>query len=755
MAPRTDDADRFAFLDTVLGLLDDGVVVRCLAVVRGDHVGRLGEHAAFAERLGGALVLVPALTDPELREIVREPARSVGLDVDPDLLDAVVADVLGRPGALPLLSTALVGTWERRQGDRLTLGGYLEAGGVAGALTRSAEAAYAELDEPGREVARGVYVRLADVDDAGALVRRAVSLAELDLDGPGGSGRRGVVEAFVGRRLLTVDGDRLEVAHEALLTAWPRLAGWLADDAAGRAVRRHLAPAARDWAAAGRPDEELYRGARLAAALDSAAGHDADASPLEREFLTASRRRADAELFEARARTRRTRRLAVGLAAALVVALVAAGLTVRSARAVQHGVVVAQANRLAAQSRTAQEIDLAMLLAAQGFRVADTSETREALRAAVTGHRRALRVVPLAQFTRTGSLGDRGEAFFIIDRAADLLRWRVMAEPSPRFVGRLPVIWAQRSVVDASPTEERLAAAGQSREGPWVRVATERGEGLLLSGAQVGGDPVALRFSADGRLLNVLVATPGGADEVIPWRLLQVDPEGGPPLETGVSGTLPPGGRVSGAISDDATTALLWTDQQAAAPTFVDLASGHQVSLRLAAREGTVMSYRALASGAAQLWDDGAVVLYDRDGRPGQTLQVHRLNLAQGPVRDVVLQGEWAATVGDGAAVYRWRVNPDTGFWERPEYLPGHGGHVREAHLDPLGERLITVATGDRMIVWDLSVAGGSAARDPALTDTRGWLEAACDAAGRDLTRVEWRRYLPESPWRPTCSDLD
>src|SRR4029453_15349610 len=101
---------------------------------------------------------------PELREIVREPARSVGLAVDADLLDAVVAAVLGRPGAFALLSTALVGTWERRHGDRLTLGGYLAAGGVAGALTRSAEAAYAELDASGREVARRLFVRLADVD---------------------------------------------------------------------------------------------------------------------------------------------------------------------------------------------------------------------------------------------------------------------------------------------------------------------------------------------------------------------------------------------------------------------------------------------------------------------------------------------------------------------------------------------------------------------------------------------------------------
>ena len=256
-APGVDADERTAFLDAVLRLLDDGVVARCVAVVRGDHVGRLAEHAAFTERLGAALVLVPPMTDDELREVVDGPASAVGLTADPELLDAVVADVAGRPAALPLLSTALVGTWERRRGDRLTLAGYREAGGVAGALARSAEAAYAALDEEGRESARRLFVRLADTDDGGALVRRPLPLAELDLED---AARRTVVDAFVARRLLAVDGEVLDVVHEALLTAWPRLARWLEDDAAGRAVRRHLVPAAREWERGGEPDDELYRG---------------------------------------------------------------------------------------------------------------------------------------------------------------------------------------------------------------------------------------------------------------------------------------------------------------------------------------------------------------------------------------------------------------------------------------------------------------------------------------------------------------
>ena len=172
------------------------------------------------------------------------------------------------------------------------------------------------LTDEERESARRLLVRLADTDDGGALVRRPLPLSELDMqDGT----RRTVVDAFVARRLLAVDGVVLDVAHEALLTSWPRLARWLEDDAAGRAVRRHLAPAAQEWQQHGEPGDELFRGARLSAALDWAADALDDLTPLERRFLDASKERADAELVEARDRLRReavarrrTRRLARG-----------------------------------------------------------------------------------------------------------------------------------------------------------------------------------------------------------------------------------------------------------------------------------------------------------------------------------------------------------------------------------------------------------------------------------------------------------
>ena len=97
---------------------------------------------------------------------------------------------------------------------------------------------------------------------------------------------------LVGARLVTSDDGVLEITHEALARAWPRLRGWLDDDVEGQRIRHHLSAAADAWDALGRPDSELYRGVRLARALDWQRRHGAPPSPRSSgEFLEAVRAR--------------------------------------------------------------------------------------------------------------------------------------------------------------------------------------------------------------------------------------------------------------------------------------------------------------------------------------------------------------------------------------------------------------------------------------------------------------------------------
>ena len=93
------------------------------------------------------------------------------------------------------------------------------------------------------------------------------------------------VAALINARLLTLSDGRIELSHEALLREWPRYRAWLDEDRAGRRVQAHLTAAAAEWEAQGRESGELYRGARLAAALDWDAQHTERLNSVEREFL--------------------------------------------------------------------------------------------------------------------------------------------------------------------------------------------------------------------------------------------------------------------------------------------------------------------------------------------------------------------------------------------------------------------------------------------------------------------------------------
>src|SRR6185436_2814804 len=261
-----DSAERAAFVDALVACgRDTRRRTLVLVAVRADFYGHCARFPELSRLLGANQVLVGPMRRHELRRAIELPARRAGLHVQPELVDSLLADVEGEPGALPLLSTALLELWQHRDGRRLGLAAYEQAGGVHGAVARLAESAYERLDASQQRVARAILLRLAGEGGGDAAVGARVGLEEF------GESARPVLAELTDSRLLTVSAGEVEVAHEALLREWPRLRGWLEDDAEGRRLHRHLRAAARDWRAGGRDPGELYRGARLASALDWAA----------------------------------------------------------------------------------------------------------------------------------------------------------------------------------------------------------------------------------------------------------------------------------------------------------------------------------------------------------------------------------------------------------------------------------------------------------------------------------------------------
>ena len=318
-------AERAAFADTLVRAATDpqGRAVVVVAL-RADFYGRFAAYPALAELLGGNHVLVGPMQASELRRAVELPAGRVGLKVEPELVDALVDDVEGEPGALPLLSTALLELWQKREGDALTLAVYRESGGVHGAVARLAEGTFARVPDERKPLVRALMLRLVGEGEADAPVRRRAPLAELDLER--NEDVADVLATLADSRLVTVGEGFVEVAHEALLREWPRLREWIEEDAEGRRLRRHITRAATDWDAAGRDQGELYRGARLAAALDWSTDHAFELNELEREFVTESREASEQETKRARRTNRRLRALLAGVAVLLAAAVVAGGI---------------------------------------------------------------------------------------------------------------------------------------------------------------------------------------------------------------------------------------------------------------------------------------------------------------------------------------------------------------------------------------------------------------------------------------------
>ena len=115
-----------------------------VVVMRADHISSFAAHPAFPRLSESGLYVLAPMGESQLREAIEAPARQSGLRLEPGLVDLLVRDVEGEPGALPLLSHALRRTWERREGRVLTVEGYRATGGIRGAVAQSAESGLRE-----------------------------------------------------------------------------------------------------------------------------------------------------------------------------------------------------------------------------------------------------------------------------------------------------------------------------------------------------------------------------------------------------------------------------------------------------------------------------------------------------------------------------------------------------------------------------------------------------------------------------------
>ncbi len=731
-APSVDGDEREAFTRGLHRAVHaSGGRLRVVVALRGDYF----DHALLDPSLGDLVATrtlpVPSLTSEELEQAIVAPARAAGLQPSREVVERVVSDVAHAPGALPLLQYALTELVERSPDETLTAEVYGAIGGVHGALARRAEELYASLDTAGEQVVRQVFLRLVEVDADGTLARRRVDRAEvvgLARDG----GVEELVEAFGRHRLLTFDRDpntrdpTVEVAHEALLTAWDRLHRWIDDAADDLRLRQRLDRAVEEWEASDRRDDYLLTGNRLTDLEERVERSRLALTEAERGFLDASRAAEEERHRQERARREREevleRRSATRLRAVTVLsvigALVAAGLsalaieqrqraeTQREIAEVQEQVAVVRALAAQADNELTEDPERSILLAAEAVEVAQDAGG-EALAAAETSLRRAIRsshleyrlpsggdasIAPDGRIATLGTDGtvtvwspDSDESLVELDGQASS---PVLADP-----GDERSLVTQVDGIDLSPDGSSLVVADGDQRGA-IRTSSTGEIEVELEGR------IALpSFSPDGaRVVGLLVQdldagfdaarTVGVWDTASGELLLRLE---GHTTNVNDLAVAPDGGTV--VTVNEAEGTWLW-----------DLDTGET---RWQARPGDEVpvtysvAFHPDGDRLAVTTQDGPILLMDAStGDPAGRLTGHSTLPAGG----LSFSDDGTRLVSSSQHTVRvWDV--ETG--EQRVALRGHTALPNGAAFGPDRDRLVTSSPDGSTRIWDIGVAGG------------------------------------------------
>ncbi|RPJ21855.1 MAG: hypothetical protein EHM33_25040, partial [Chloroflexi bacterium] len=303
------EEERAAFIGNLLTAAAeaDGLVIIVIAL-RADFYAHCANYIQLREALAQNQEYIGAMSDEELRRAIEEPARRGRWEFEPGLVDLLLHDVGHEPGALPLLSHALMETWHMRRGRMMTLSGYTASGSVRGAIAETAEVVFLDLfSHEQREIARRIFLRLTELGDETSTgdTRRRATFNELILKPEDADTTQYVLKVLADARLITTSEDSVEVAHEALIREWPTLRGWLEDNREGLRLHRQLTEAAQEWNVLNCEPDMLYRGARLTQTQEWAVMHQDEMNALEHEFLDASVSWAQREAAEREAQQQR------------------------------------------------------------------------------------------------------------------------------------------------------------------------------------------------------------------------------------------------------------------------------------------------------------------------------------------------------------------------------------------------------------------------------------------------------------------
>lgn len=720
---------------------DTGVVV---IGVRADFFGNCVEFPTLARAWQRHCVIVTEMSDTQLRTAITAPVKLAGGRIESGLADVLLndlhaaADAGDRAGRLPLLAHVLAVTWSRRTGNRMTISGYRAAGGIARAVADTAEAAWSSIGEDDRDLARTLLMALVHVRADGAALRAPLDLATVGTRF--GEDVSEIVDIFAQARLITVSDEVIMLIHDVVLTAWPRLCGWIIAGKDSLVWRQQLDVDTDAWVEADRHKSFLYTGARLELSLLQ---RD-QVNKNYRNLLSADNDRFLDDAIDDRKHTRRLRSIAIGAVAVLaVVSMIAAGISIRQARdlekqrnAAEHTALTS--NVLSLQSAN-PSVAARLLLSGHKLYPNDEAITERILGAvssplatSVPGHTSA--VYDLA-YSRKGDLvasasGDRTVRLWATEGDAEapltsvatlrgfknfvtavtfhptrpllaaasgdgLVRvWDISDVRSPELVSTLkPGNGSTVYMARFSPRGDQLATSSDDGTIALFRVTGSRVADRPANVLRAHSGPArTLSYRGDGAIL-----ASGGDDQVVHlWNV--ADPalpvEAGPVL-TGFpsithSVAFSPSGREL-AVTGDSSNAQIWEVADPLRPRPLSSALPHAPGgawwIGFSPDGLRVVSPRL--DGSVQVWNTV-------DARAPSTLWSMQNAPAEGTLRTFA-----GAVSPDGSAMVVGRDDGLIDLWRFPSgVLTGQGGAI--SSLDTSGDGKVIASTGtDAMLsVW-------------------------------------------------------
>lgn len=256
-------ADRQPFVEALLAAAHVAEL-KVLVILRADFFGQaISLTPELSQLMQDGVVTHRPLQRADWEAVILQPAKTVGLHVDPALVALILEEIEAQPDSLPLLEYALKELWRQRTQGRLGLAQYEAIGKLAGAINQRADAVLAQLPEEDQKLALRALTRLVRVsggDEEGADTRLRLPLHELTAE------QRDLLQSFINERLLvTKRHDRtgeetIEVAHEALIRRWEKLREALESDREFLVWRRRLNARRNLWEQKGRDDKWLLFG---------------------------------------------------------------------------------------------------------------------------------------------------------------------------------------------------------------------------------------------------------------------------------------------------------------------------------------------------------------------------------------------------------------------------------------------------------------------------------------------------------------